>query len=88
MSRQGSGSLPHKSLDDHSSSGNLSRGYDRVGCSINSFSVLLGLWPGPLGVNFPCCCWAYVWDRLDYVLCHGINAEYVKNRNVFEPDVL
>ena len=39
-------------------------------------------------MNFPSCCWAYVLDRLDYVLCHGINAEYVKDRSVFEHDVV
>ena len=39
-------------------------------------------------MNFPCCCSADVWDRLDYVLCHGINVEYVKDRSVFEHDVV
>ena len=39
-------------------------------------------------MNFPCCCWADVLERLDYVLCHGINVEYVKDRSVFEHEVV
>ena len=39
-------------------------------------------------MDFPCCCSVDVLDRLDHMLCHGINVEYVKDRSVFEHDVV